>query len=65
MVYLGVVAHRKGLALKPVRASFPSLCHASPRGFVLGTAREFCRVFALSGTFQKFLGGLIGLFSRP
>jgi hypothetical protein len=58
MLRRGIVAYRQVFALRPISTALPSLCHASPCGFVLRTVRGPRHAFALSGMFQKFLIGI-------
>jgi hypothetical protein len=55
----GLMAYRcYSLAIKPLSAPLPSLCHATPCGSVLRSAGKFGHALALSGMFQKFLRGI-------
>jgi hypothetical protein len=46
------------LAIKPLSAPLPSLCHATPCGSVFRSAGEFGHAVALIGMFQKFFRGI-------
>lgn len=64
VLYRRMVTCRRGFALKPLSAPLPSLCHASPSGFVLRIVRKPSRTFALSGMLQEFLSGVNRHVSR-
>jgi len=55
----GLMAYRcYSLAIKPLSAPLPSLCHATPCGSVFRSTGEFGHELTLSGMFQKFFRGI-------